>query len=69
MGLSGPKLRAARERAGLTQGELAKKVGTSRTLVNGYENGHRQASLGRLIHLASVLGVRTDDLLDTEGAA
>ena len=66
MGLSGPKLRAARERAGLSQGELAKLVGTSRTLINGYENGKRQASIRRLARLATVLEVRADELLDVE---
>ncbi len=36
----GNKIRSLRENAGLTQLELARKIGTSRTLICAYENGY-----------------------------
>jgi transcriptional regulator with XRE-family HTH domain len=50
--LSGQTLRELRHRAGLTQAEVARRVGIPATVVSAYECGRRQPSLetaGRLI--------------------
>jgi uncharacterized protein len=46
------ELRAARTRAGLTQGQLAARTGTSQATLSAYETGRKQptlATFGRLL--------------------
>src|SRR5438876_9184964 len=57
--------RAAREliadmriRSGLTQAELARVAGMTRSVVNAYERGRRQPSVEALDRLASAAGMR-----------
>jgi transcriptional regulator with XRE-family HTH domain len=50
-------LRKARERAGLTQVELAKRVGIVSQYVNMIENGKKAASLDVLQRLGNELGL------------
>lgn len=54
----GARVRAARERAGLRQGELAGLVHLDRTVVNKIENGTRKVTALELSDIASALGVR-----------
>ena len=42
------QLHDARRRAGLTQAELASRVGTSQATLSAYENGHKQPSVETL---------------------
>jgi ribosome-binding protein aMBF1 (putative translation factor) len=44
LGALGRNLKAARESAGLTQAQLAKKLGKAQTTVSGSENGKTQVS-------------------------
>jgi DNA-binding XRE family transcriptional regulator len=55
MGTDGDLLRAARERAGLTQGELADLVGAHRASVGNWENGTPPRN--RLGKIREVLGL------------
>ncbi len=48
MALSGDKLRAHRQMAGMTQQDLAKKMGTTRPQISGWENEHRSPGLSRI---------------------
>jgi transcriptional regulator with XRE-family HTH domain len=47
----------------LTQGEFAKKLNTSREMVNYWENGKRLINIGDIINLAKMTGISTDWLL------
>ncbi|GAA6761522.1 ImmA/IrrE family metallo-endopeptidase [Thermus oshimai] len=56
------KLRQARERAGLTQEEVARALGVSRELVSLWENGERVPGAAYLARLASLYGVKEKSL-------
>ncbi len=57
------KIRICRTRLGMTQGELAEKIGISRTHLNKIEQGKKLASLQVTLQLAEVLDVSTDVLM------
>lgn len=62
-------IRAARERAGLTQGELARRAGTSRPTVSAYEAGRKSPNLATVQRLLAALGahlVAEDDIVFTD---
>jgi Zn-dependent peptidase ImmA (M78 family)/transcriptional regulator with XRE-family HTH domain len=54
----GARIREARERAGITQGELANRVNLDRTAVNKIETGARKVTALELSDIAAALGVR-----------
>ena len=64
MVFSGDQLRAHRHLAGMSQADLAKKMGTTRPVVSLWENERRVPPLPRIQALAGLFGVRVDDLLD-----
>jgi transcriptional regulator with XRE-family HTH domain len=49
-------VRAARVRRGLTQAELARRVGTSQPVISAYENGARDPSTATLARLVAGTG-------------
>lgn len=49
-------LRDARQRAGLSQAELAARAGVTQSVISAYESGHRQPSLPRLAALIEATG-------------
>lgn len=55
-------IREARERAGLTQAELAERAGVSRQLVGGVEAGRHVPSVDAALGLARALGVTVEEL-------
>ena len=59
----GPRLKALRRAAGLTQEGLANAFGVSYQQVQKYENGTSRMSGGRLRQAASLLGVSLQDLI------
>lgn len=59
----GSRLKKARERAGLTQVELAKRLGGSPTTVAKYEQNKAQPSIPVLVKLSGVLNASSDALL------
>lgn len=59
----GQRIRRYRRAKGLSQEELAEKVGISTTHMSHIETGNTKLSLGVLVLLATALEVRTDDLL------
>lgn len=62
--MKGERLREARQRAGLTQTELADRVGASQSMIGALENNRRKASRALEHTLAEVLGIAPDSLLD-----
>ena len=60
------RLKEARARHGLTQGELAARVGVSRKTINTVENGVFVPSTALALTLAEVLETRVEDLFYLE---
>ncbi len=52
------KLGVAREKAGLTQAELAEKLGTDQASISRIERGERNITLQTLAKLVKVLGLK-----------
>ena len=61
--LLGSQLRQEREAAGLTQDELAKLVGLSRTSVTNIERGRQRLMLDQFESLCSAVGKSSSELL------
>ena len=59
----GKRIRKQRQLIGLTQQELAERIGVSTSFVGHVERGTRKASLETLVALSNALGVGVDDLL------
>lgn len=58
-------LKAARTAAGLTQYQMAQRLGLDKTTYNGYESGRRQPDLQKLRRIVQLLQVSADQLLET----
>ncbi len=54
----GPAIRHYRKEAGLTQAELADKVGLTREYLSRLEQGHEPEQLRRVVAILRELGVR-----------
>lgn len=61
----GRRLRTAREAGGLSQSELAARVGLGRTSITNIETGRQRVPLHLLLELAAALGVQPASLLPT----
>jgi len=59
----GTRIRKARERARISQAELARRIGISLTSMNAIERGHTDPRASRIVAIARELGVSTDALL------
>jgi transcriptional regulator with XRE-family HTH domain len=55
-----------RDKAGLTQEELSKRLGMARTTYQGYENGKREPDLHTLEKIAAFYETSVDNLLGRE---
>jgi len=62
--LMAAKLKALRERRGLTQEQLSEKSGVSRTYLARLETGRQDPTLSTLEKLAKALGVKVGKLLE-----
>lgn len=65
----GQALRAARRSRGLTQGQLAIRLGVTRQAISKWEQGQSQPDLGNLRQLTEVYGCTVDELLGSSGHA
>jgi transcriptional regulator with XRE-family HTH domain len=59
-------LRAARQRLGFSQEELADAAGLHRTYVGSVERGERNVSIDNVARLAAALGLDAADLLKVQ---
>ena len=59
----GTRIRKARERANISQAELARRIGISKQAMNAIEGGHTDPRASRIVAIAEELGVSTDTLL------
>ena len=57
------KLTLLRRRRGMTQYDLAEKMGTTRNQISRWETGARVPDINEIILLCLVLGVTPNDLL------
>lgn len=65
----GQQLKVARKRAGLTQKEVASRVGLSRTSVTNIEKGRQHVALHQVFLLAEAIGCSARDLMPTGAVA
>ena len=59
----GRRLRQARKRAGLSQSELASRIGRSQSFIYLVEDGQQNSHIGNLKQLADALNVQLRDML------
>jgi transcriptional regulator with XRE-family HTH domain len=59
----GERIREARQAYGMSQVELARRIGISKTAMNQIELGAIDPRASRITAIAQVLGVSTDSLL------
>ena len=57
------RIRYLRDKAGLTQSDLAKKLGISRSAVNSWEMSLSSPSLENIIEITKIFGVSADFLV------
>lgn len=57
------RLRECRVQAGLTQEQLSKETGISRSMIAMIESHKRDMSIAQILTLCDVLGVSADELL------
>lgn len=57
------KLKDLREEAGMTQKQLAEKIGNVQRNISNWESGNSQPDLDTIVRLAELFGVTTDELL------
>lgn len=60
----GENIQFHRERLGLSQGQLAARIGKTRSAISQYESGKIAPRMGVVEDLATALGVRKTDLID-----
>ncbi|APE42910.1 transcriptional regulator [Sulfitobacter alexandrii] len=63
----GDRLAAARESAGMSQGDLAKRLGVRLSTLRGWEDDHAEPRANRLSMLAGLLNVSMMWLINGEG--
>ena len=61
------KIKTIREQFGITQSELARKLGLTRSSINGWEMGLSVPSTQYIVELAKLFNVSTDYLLGVDG--
>ena len=62
----GLNIKAARKEAGLSQSELAQKIGKSLRTVQGYESGETEPSITMIHEIAKALGVTSTSIMGYE---
>ena len=61
------KIKSIREQLGMTQAEVARKLGLTRSSINGWEMGLSVPSTQYIVELAKLFNVSTDYLLGFNG--
>ncbi len=64
----GERIRALRDKTGVSQSELARKLGVTRSSVNAWESGLSAPTAVYLVELSKFFHVSTDYLLGVESA-
>ncbi|MDO6460896.1 helix-turn-helix transcriptional regulator [Granulosicoccaceae sp. 1_MG-2023] len=61
----GARIRAARKAAGVTQGEMSKRVGLSQAYLSRIESGIKEGSPSQLLAIANAIGVSVSSIFGT----
>ncbi len=64
----GARLREERDRVGISQRELARRIGLSASLISQIESGQSKPSVSTLYGIVTELGVSVDDIFGGNGA-
>jgi transcriptional regulator with XRE-family HTH domain len=67
-GHPGERIAVVRKAHGMTQAQLAKRIGVIQSLISDYESGRRRLYAEMLIRLAHALHVSVDELLGVKAA-
>ncbi|MDP3875204.1 MAG: helix-turn-helix transcriptional regulator [bacterium] len=59
----GKNLKRIRTKKGISQGDIVRKLGISRSFISNIENGKTNSTLSTISKLAKVLGVSVDKLI------
>lgn len=62
------KLKKLRNEIGMSQKDLADKLGVSDTVIVNYENGKKTPNLKRLVQMAEILNCTLDEIIDLDKA-
>jgi transcriptional regulator with XRE-family HTH domain len=65
----GSRLREERDRVGISQRELARRVGLSSSMISQIESGQSKPSVSTLYGIVTELGVSLDDLFGPNGSS
>lgn len=65
----GTRLREERDRVGISQRELARRVGLSASMISQIESGQSKPSVSTLYGIVTELGASLDDIFGANGAA
>lgn len=60
------KLKKLRNEVGMSQKDLAERLGVSDTVIVNYENGKKNPNLKRLVQMAEILNCSLDDIIDLD---
>lgn len=60
---------AAREHSGLTQVQIAEKLGKPQSFISKYERGERRLDFSEFVELADALGINVTDFVNEYRAA
>jgi len=64
----GQRIAEVRKEAGLTQVEVAGRLGVSQQTINGFERGRRRVAVSTLLDLARMLDCSVEDLVAADKA-
>lgn len=59
----GKNLKRIRTKKGMTQGDIVRTLGVSRSFVSNIENGKTNPTLATIVKLAKALGVSVEELI------
>lgn len=59
-------LKYLRQRRGLTQGELAKKISVDQTTIGRWEDGNREPTVGNALNISNIFNVDITSLLNED---
>jgi transcriptional regulator with XRE-family HTH domain len=68
MSIIGENIRKLRKAKGLTQTELAEKLGTTQFVITNYERGRNNPTTAKMPEIAKALGVTLEELYGLKGA-